>query len=181
MDDISRLRGVLDETGRLVDGVGEEHWSLATPCEGWDVRDLVEHVVRGNGMFAEIARGEEPRATPLPDLAAAFGPAADDLVAAYAEPGALERMMTLPVATMPGAQALWLRAIENLTHGWDLARATGQQPAYDDATTAQAIAVSRKLLDGLDLSERSPFDPSRPVADDAPALDRLAALLGRTV
>ena len=29
--------------------------------------------------------------------------------------------------------------------------------------------------------DRTPFGPPQPVADDAPAIDRLAALLGRAV
>jgi hypothetical protein len=30
-------------------------------------------------------------------------------------------------------------------------------------------------------ADRTPFGPSQPVADDAPPLDRLAALLGRPI
>jgi len=44
----------------------------------------------------------------------------------------------------------------------------------------RAIAVSRALLEQLPPG-RSPFGTPQPVIGDAPALDRLAALLGRTL
>jgi len=68
--------------------------------------------------------------------------------------------------------------VETLVHGWDLARATGQPLAFPDEIVEVEIEISRKLLDGLPPG-RSSFAPPQPVADDAPAIDRLAALLGR--
>ena len=38
----------LDSTRRLVAGVGPDQWSDPTPCEDWDVRTLVNHIVSGN-------------------------------------------------------------------------------------------------------------------------------------
>jgi uncharacterized protein (TIGR03086 family) len=64
------------------------------------------------------------------------------------------------------------------THTWDLAVATGQAPAFDDAVVTRALAaVHRKLP-----AERGPgipFAPPVPVPDDAPAVDRLVAWQGR--
>ena len=73
-----------------------------------------------------------------------------------------------------------LRTIEALAHGWDVARGTGGALDVDDAVAERALAHSLALMERLP-PERTPFGPPQPVADDAPALDRLAALLGRSV
>jgi hypothetical protein len=55
----------LDATGQLVAGVRDEQWLDPTPCPDWNVRDLVNHIIGGNRMFAGILRGERPAASSL--------------------------------------------------------------------------------------------------------------------
>ncbi len=77
--------------------------------------------------------------------------------------------------------ALHLRLVEALVHGWDLATATGQVvPRYDEALLDQELAFTEAQLSNLPPGRR-PFGPPQPVANDAPAIDRLAARLGREV
>ena len=45
-------------TRRCVAGVGQTQWRDSTPCEGWDVRELVNHIVSGNFWAGELARGK---------------------------------------------------------------------------------------------------------------------------
>jgi uncharacterized protein (TIGR03086 family) len=92
----------------------------------------------------------------------------------------LERSVTVPFGTIPGIVALHLRMTELLVHGWDLARATGQRPAFPDDLAEQELAFTRSKLTDIP-PDRSPFGPPQPVADDAAAIDRLAACLGRNV
>jgi uncharacterized protein (TIGR03086 family) len=62
-------------------------------------------------------------------------------------------------------------------HGWDLARATGQDETIDPGELEQAFADARKIPDEL----RVPgiFGPEVKVSEDAPLQDRLLGLLGR--
>lgn len=155
-----------------------DQWTLPTPCEAWTVRELVAHVVAGQQLLVGLLR-DEPVPASDDDLLTAYRRSADDLLAAFAEPGALERIVTVPAGTMPAAVALHLRTTEALVHGWDLARATGL-PFDVPADLAEAeLAFSRPMLDRVPPEKRR-FAPSQPVAEDAPALDRLLALLGRT-
>ena len=73
-----------------------------------------------------------------------------------------------------------IRIVEQLVHGWDLATATGQRPAFADEIAEQALAFTRPNLANIP-PDRQPFGPPRAVSDSAPALDRLAALCGRKV
>ena len=186
---IDQLTEALSGTAQLVAGIRPDQWADRTPCAEWDVRQLVNHLVAGNRLFTRLLQGEQ---MPAPadlisqgsrdqlgdDPEAAYRKSADGLVAAFAQPGALEQMVTAPIGTVPGIAALHLRITEALVHGWDLAQATGQAAPTVDALAEQELAFTQRRLADV-LPGRTPFAPPRPVADDAPALDRLAALLGR--
>jgi uncharacterized protein (TIGR03086 family) len=187
---LTPLAAALDGTGRLIVAVTGEQWHLPTPCTDWTVRQLVNHLVGGNRLITRVLRGE-----PLPPLdqlgrrgsedqlgndpATAYRTSASELLEGLRAPGVLERPHTLPAGTLPGPAVVHLRIVETLVHGWDLARATSQQVPFPDDLAEQELAFSRDLLGRLP-EGRQPFAPSRPVADDAPPIDRLAALLGRT-
>ncbi|HEY0805355.1 MAG TPA: TIGR03086 family metal-binding protein [Pseudonocardiaceae bacterium] len=178
---VDQLALVLDENDRLVAAVRSDQWDAPTPCTDWTVRDLLNHVAGGNRMFAAALRGE-PRPAPQPadDLVTAVRDSTKDVVAAFRLPGVLAREVTVPFGTVPGAVALHLRITEILVHGWDLARATGQPVRFPADIIEQELAFTRGAIAGVP-PERRPFAPEQSVADDAPALDRLAALLGRSM
>ncbi len=80
---------------------------------------------------------------------------------------------------MPGRAALILHVVETVTHGWDLAKATGQSPAFDPDVVRTALHFTQETLPPS-RPPGSPFAEAVPVADVAPEIDRLAAYLGRT-
>jgi uncharacterized protein (TIGR03086 family) len=98
---------------------------------------------------------------------------------AFAAPGVLESVCTAPFGTGPGAVLVHVRIIELLAHGWDLARATGQPAAFLDDVAERALAAARQQLSSRPEGPGAPFAAA--VADDAPAVDRLAGFPGRTV
>jgi uncharacterized protein (TIGR03086 family) len=79
---------------------------------------------------------------------------------------------------LPGRVALSQHLVETVIHGWDLARATGQQPAYDPDVVRTAQDFARAHMPA-ERPPGGPFAAAVPVADDLPEIDRLAALLGR--
>ncbi|MFD2466215.1 TIGR03086 family metal-binding protein [Amycolatopsis silviterrae] len=184
MNPVDDLAAVLESTGELVAGVSR--WDAPTPCPEWTVRELVNHLVLGHRLFTGALRGEaggslDPRAADVlgDDPVAAYREAVAGLLAAFRQPGALERVVEVPAGTVPGIVAVHLRIVEELVHGWDLARATGQEPKFEDSLVEREIAFSTAKLGDLP-PERSPFAPPVPVAESAPPLDRLVALLGRS-
>lgn len=181
---VEQLSQVVDATEVLVAGVREDQWAAATPCTEWNVRDLVNHMVAGNRRFTSILGGEAPLFAGDDllgdDPVAAYRKAADALLAAFGRPGVLEKTFSVPIGTVPGIVAVHLRAVEMLAHGWDLARATGQATRYPDDVVEQQLVFTRDNLGDIPAG-RSPFGTAQPVADDAPAIDRLAAALGRSV
>lgn len=167
----------------IVAGVRDGQWAAPTPCTGVDVRELVNHLVTGNLHFAALVNQ-----SPLPDRdadhlggdpLAAFGRAAGELRAAFARPAVLTTMYTAPFGPAPGVALVRARIVEHLGHGWDLARATGQPADFPDDVVERAIAAAQRQLAGR--PEGGPFAAEVPVPADAPAIDRLAGFLGRTL
>jgi uncharacterized protein (TIGR03086 family) len=184
---VSQLARALDATGRVVDAVTAEQWAAATPCTDWTAADLLRHLVLGNSRFAAAVTGQTPPEDagptadlPTADLPAAYRDSAAALMTAFSAPGALERMVTVPFGTVPGAIALHLRVTEILVHGWDLAQATGQPAEFPADIAEQELAFSQSALEQLP-PDRRPFAPPQPVAPEAPAIERLVACLGRSV
>ena len=97
----------------------------------------------------------------------------------FDQPGALERAYHGPLGAISGAAWLQVRITDLLAHGWDLARATGQPAELPEDLAEQALVFSRVQMSSVSRIGR--FGPAQPVADDAPAIDRLAAFLGRPV
>jgi|tagenome__1003787_1003787.scaffolds.fasta_scaffold20931626_4 uncharacterized protein (TIGR03086 family) len=186
-DPAGELEEALELSGRLVAEVKPDQWELPTPCTEWNVRQLVDHLVVGQQLFARVLRGEPfeqavaaVRAVDDPlgdDPTAAYDASARDVLAAFTAPGVLERLVRVPFGTVPGAVARHLRIVESLVHGWDLATALGLPFDPPAELVEREIAFTGPML-GQVPPERRVFAPSRPPAGGAP-IERLAALLGR--
>ncbi len=180
-----QLSTALEATQRVLAHVHDDQWTAPTPCTRWNVRDLVEHVVLGNFLYAHILHDQPPAArdellTPGRDLLDAYRDSATAVVGAFRQPGVLERLFTVPFGTVPGMVALHLRITELLVHGWDLARAIGYPPDFPEDIAEQELAFSRSKLAEVP-ADRSPFAPPQAAPEGASAIDRLAACLGRSV
>lgn len=158
-----------------------------TPCASWNVRDVVNHIVGGTGYFAELAekgavtgRGDDTDCTAA-DFAAAFRREAERLIAAFRAPGAMTKPMKLPFGELPGSVCIWIAAGDIFTHGWDLAKATGQPTDLEpDVATRLLVQIEPILPDDMRGPDgEAAFGPRVKIANSAPAADRLAAFEGR--
>ena len=77
---------------------------------------------------------------------------------------------------LPGEIAGPVALAEVVIHGWDVARTIGSPYDCDPATTRACLAY----LEQFDAAgTEGMFGPAVPIADDAPALNRVIALSGR--
>jgi uncharacterized protein (TIGR03086 family) len=155
----------------------------APPCTDWTVRELVTHLVGVNRVMVALLNDQAPPkrgADPLgDDPAGAYRDSGMAVRTAFEQPGILERTNHSPLGSATGAERLHWRIADLLAHGWDLAQATDQPVELPDDLAEQALAFARTQLSTMPRTGR--FDPAQTVADDAPAIDRLAAFLGRPV
>lgn len=129
----------LARTRRYVDGIRGDQWQLPTPDEDWDVRELVNHIVSGNFWAGELARGRtiEEVGDRLDgdvlgdDATAAYDESASAASEAFRAPGAMEAACAVSYGPVPGEVYAGHRLIDVLIHGWDVAKASGQDPTLD--------------------------------------------------
>ncbi len=166
--------------------VGPEDLRRPTPCDAYDVGQLAGHLVSVQRKVAAVARGEDPLDIPLvapglePDgFAPAWADATADQRAVWSDDGLLGRVLDLGWAHLPGAVALAIWVSEVTVHTWDLATALGIGVDWDQGLTERSLLGMRVGLPAEPRGDDVPFDPPVPVADDAPAIERLVAWVGR--
>ena len=181
------LRQAFASTGGVLANVSVDQLDLPTPCASWSVRDVVNHVVGGTSYFSVTAEtGEAPAVGGADhtagDFKAAFEEGAKRAVKAFSAPGAMEKMMKLPFGELPGSIFVFIAANDTFTHGWDLAKATGQSTDLDPALAAQMLQAAQVIPDEMRGPDgQAPFGPKVDVPDSASAADKLAGFMGRQV
>ncbi|MEO3751764.1 TIGR03086 family metal-binding protein [Streptomyces sp. B6B3] len=184
------LEPVARELSGLLDGVADDQFALATPCENYTVAGLLRHLLGLTVAFRDAARKDlgpttqtDPGATPPPpiphDWRGELRRRLDELVVAWRDPAAWEGETQAGGVALPSVVAGQVALNEVLLHGWDLARATGQPYHCDEASARASIAL---LSQSASDAERvgTGFGPVVVVPDDAPPLDRAVALGGRS-
>lgn len=185
----ARLAAVLADLADLVGAVTGPDRGAPTPCTGFDVAALLDHVIGWLDTFADgyaDPGGRAPRSdvaglhapTDPAEAAAAVRAAAARLDAALAD-GAADRPLFLGEASMPGELALNMILWEYQVHGWDLATALDRGWHPDPAGLEASIAFAPMMLSDDYQGEGKIFAPRVPVPEVAPALDRLLGLSGR--
>ena len=170
----------------IIAGVAPTAWTAPTPCPDWNVRDLVAHLVAGNVKYTGIARGDDWRPGGVDvdlggDPAATYRRTVKEMVEAWRQPGALDREIALPRGQRGRSEvALWIHLAETLVHGWDLARATGQDPVFDPEVVEASLAECIGRVPA-ERPEGSAFRDPVPVEGSTAPLERLAAYLGRKI
>lgn len=185
-DPVALLRTALDQTGTVISRVRPEQAARPTPCRSWDVRALVNHIVRDVQMFDTVARGGRRETSDRDvigdDWAGAYREAAASLLAVWERPGALEGTRQLPFGEVPASWQVYQVVSDLAVHAWDVARATGQPTEMDPEVGQASLDWGRENLKPDfrgDESSGQVFGPEVTVPADALLYDRLAGFFGR--
>jgi uncharacterized protein (TIGR03086 family) len=197
-DDLVELHG---RCGRrfaaLVAGVGPGQWQDGTLCSQWDVRTLVHHLLYeqlhhllyeqrwvpplldgltirqvGDRFEGDLMDGD---AAAWPGLLAS---AIEQAHAAVTRPGALDRTVHLSFGDASGHEYAIQLTADLAIHGWDLARATGQDDALDPGAVAVLLPWAEANADWL--AGSGMFGTRIDTGPNAPDDVRLLGLLGRS-
>jgi uncharacterized protein (TIGR03086 family) len=172
-------------TAVVVDNVTPAELSGRTPCDEWDVRALLNHVILWSSYSLERrAQGEsvapelmERDFAAAPDFAADYRAQLDRALAAWADPGVWDREFDMMGAKTPAANVGALIIAELVLHGWDLAAATGQDYAVSDRAAEAALGAVEANAEIF--RQYKGFADPVAAAAGAPVLDRVLALSGR--
>ncbi len=168
----------------LVGAVTPDQLDRPTPCDEFDVRALIGHILATVGRAEAIAtRGTVDGAPTVidaydPDTFAEFRERA---LAAWSDDALLDRPVSVPWGQVPGRGALFGYVNEAFVHGWDLAVATGQPCEAPDADFAEGMlaVVPRFLPAEIRPSAGVPFDGPVEPREGAGPTERLANWSGR--
>jgi uncharacterized protein (TIGR03086 family) len=167
MDDAGELHlAVCRRFGEAVEAA-RGNWDRRSPCEAWDARGVLEHVIGFHDVLVLRPAGLKPH-PPREDPHARWQLTYTALTAAF-DSGAVARLQ---------ARAL----IPNLTrdvlvHTWDLARAVGADDRLDPAWCE--LCYAGLPADPRALAASGMFSAPVPVGDESDAQARLLARLGR--
>ena len=187
---LDRYRRRADAFERKVAAVRPAQWSNPSPCAKWSARDVVDHVV-GLHQFMLQPLDRSPAAAPsvAEEPLAAFRSARADLEAVLADPELSAVRCETPNGPMTVAEQIDQVASDDLPqHGWDLARATGQDDTIDpddlDRLWSITTAISPELMEkyrtpGAFGSGIEVFGPEVEVGHDAPLQHRFLGIIGR--
>ncbi|GAA3246234.1 TIGR03086 family metal-binding protein [Pseudonocardia petroleophila] len=140
----TRCSAAFGERVHAVDG----RWAAPTVNPGWDVRDLVNHLVNeerwtplllGGATIAEVGDrfdGDLLGADPL----ATYDEAAAAALAAVLAEGTVEGVAHLSFGDRPAREYVLQLSADHLVHAWDLARALGTDETLDGEVVEALLA-----------------------------------------
>jgi uncharacterized protein (TIGR03086 family) len=185
MDLHKEMAAAAAEDSRVVAGATTHPLDGPTPCTDWDLRTLLNHTILWTAYSAERRARDEKLPDELTstdftaqaDYAQAYAAQIDRAVMAWSEPGAWTRELAMMGTPTPSADVGALLVAEMVLHGWDIARATGQDYHCDSpvlAAAAQAVAANAELF-----RQYEGFAAPVELAPGAPEFDHLLATSGR--
>jgi len=182
MGDITVLEGVLAKDTALLRAARPEQLGAPTPCSEYDVQALMNHMVGSIQFFAaganERTSNGDFTAVTSDDPGTDFHAAAADMINGW-RTGGVERTIRLAIGELPAQLVLDMAIMEFVTHGCDLAKATGQPVPFSEAELTLTLQRAHATLPEHFRGEGKAFGHLVEVSPDAPAVDRLLAFMGR--
>ncbi|WP_406692858.1 TIGR03086 family metal-binding protein [Saccharopolyspora sp. ID03-671] len=169
---------------QVVAGISPSQLSAPTPCAEFDVRGLINHLLRWGPSFEAAARGElVPAAAEVVDRTSGDWPKAllsqlTRIAHAWSAPDAWtgETHMGGP-SRYPSDLVGGLITVEHTVHAWDLTRASDTEATWSTDTLTHVLAVvTRTAPRGREMGA---YAPEVPVPEDSPVLDKIVAKTGR--
>jgi uncharacterized protein (TIGR03086 family) len=154
----------------------EEDLSRPTPCTGYTVSDVGEHVVRSMELLGSVAGTQIDSAGPG-TLDARVTTTAEAALAAWRRRG-LDGLVAVGRSTLPASLAVEIVPLELLVHGWDIAQATGQRIDVPSEVAGYVLDRARELI--TDEKRGRSFAAEVPAGPAATVLQRLIAFTGRS-
>lgn len=182
-----RFRRVAEGLTRTIDAVPDDAWGHPSPCDGWDGRDVVRHLIEwlpGPGFLLgtfEVDTGPIPSVDD--DPAGAWAAVRDAIQGGLDDQMVAQRVEDCGPAGRLSFEAAVDRTCtpDVLIHTWDLARAAGIDVELDPGQVARAAQAIEAMPPGVDEAMRASghFGPRIAVPTDADALTRVLAFNGR--
>jgi uncharacterized protein (TIGR03086 family) len=187
MDPVKLLEAGFEWTGERIAQVRPDQLDLRTPCDKWDVRGVLNHLIGAMDRIADGVAGKprppgfDPDALAEIDQVgdqplAAYRAAVDRALAVWHTEGVLDRLVEMPFGSAPAPFAAHISATDAVVHGWDASRAIGENADIPVELAVPILEFAKNNIpDGI---RGRAFALPVPIADGSPS-DQLVAFLGR--
>jgi uncharacterized protein (TIGR03086 family) len=173
------------EAARVVGNVPQKALDAPTPCGDWDLRTLLNHTILWTSYSAERRAHGESVAEDLmkkdftadPGFREDYARQISKAVQAWSAPEAWAGTRNVMGDATPAADVGAMLLMETALHGWDVARATGQEFATDEQT-ARALEDIVQAQAELFRKYQGFADAVEP-PENATAFERALTLSGR--
>jgi uncharacterized protein (TIGR03086 family) len=178
------VHDLVDTLRPVVSGVPDDALSGPTPCPDWDVRALANHMLGTIEAMRRVGADEtldedDPWGAAGDHMSEDWRKDLGERLSGFAEawdsPDAFEGEAM--GGKMPKQMIGLMAYTEALLHGWDLARASGQEVAYDEGVVAAALEAMGQI--GEMGRQQGAFGPLVDLPAAATALDQVLAQAGR--
>ncbi|MEV8376662.1 TIGR03086 family metal-binding protein [Kribbella sp. NPDC056861] len=181
-----RYRRRAEAFEQKVAAVRPEQWANQSPCDKWTARDVLDHIVAMHGyMLMPVGQTVPAEEDPLK----AFQAARAAVEAVLADPALVAQEADTPAGrTTVEGQIDSVISDDLVLHGWDLARATGQDETMDPVDVERLWAGNSAIPPEVIEMYRTPdafglgievFGPEVVVPEDASLQDKLLGFIGR--
>ncbi len=177
-DPIKTYEEAAKRTRRIVQRVKADQLTKPTPCTELNVQALMDHVIGAFGYVSGTIAGTKSGGDSAGKTTIQkYDEGVAGLLKAAKAPGALEKKVQGPGGEMTGAQMVFMGFMEALIHGWDLAKATGQDTKMDSKLAEIGLNVAKPIAEGARTAKA--FGPEVKVPATASTQDKLLGLTGR--
>ena len=160
----------------IVDSVTASDLARPTPCDGWNLFDLLAHMTVQHRGFAAAARGlgADPKIWRVESVLDAvktdprgeYAEAAHDALEAFAADHTANASFALPEfgegAVFPAQMAIGFHYVDYVVHGWDVAASLGVRYDLPTAVVEAVLPMVMAVPDHKDIRtmEGAPFAPA---------------------
>jgi uncharacterized protein (TIGR03086 family) len=175
----------MGKTSAIIGAVRADQWGGPTPCTEWDVKQVANHIIGENLWAAELFQGKtiaEVGSALDGDLtrgdpAVAYEASVVAASTAVSAPGAMEAVCHLSFGDYSGSDYAGQLFLDTVVHGWDVAKATGQDTHLDPQLVEACLPVADQVANQFRAA--GVFGENLAASADADAQTRLLALVGR--
>jgi uncharacterized protein (TIGR03086 family) len=171
----------------VVSGVSADGWARPTPCEKWNVTQVLQHAAGDQlGYSSTLTGGPRPTEDPFSpsghldgDPATYVEAALRSSAAAFAAvaPDAQNVPTPLPQGALAAPVAVGACALDAAVHAWDIAMSTGQPSPLTPEMARTLMPVATALVEPL--RQWGAYAAIVPAADGDGDVEALLRYLGR--
>ena len=186
MDPLDAIDAASATLAGILDQVGPDQMDSPTPCDAWNVRELINHLAMGNEMSIAMMDGatqEEVTAFTsrqyAGDVRALCRSSIEAQLIRFHEVDDWDVIVHHLIGDIPASQLLGFRITDLALHAWDLASAIGSELRLSDDLAIQIYEFMKPMEPFIATVGVFGDGPSGAMAADADLQQRLLDLTGR--